>query len=101
MTALVRSRQKALEQFGNLPIHFIEGDICKPDSYQNHMQGCDSLFHTAAFFRDSLKGGQHWQELYNTNVKGSLELFEAAYKAGIRQESIPHQLQFSMVNKIN
>ncbi|WP_314830667.1 SDR family oxidoreductase [uncultured Streptococcus sp.] len=85
VTALVRSRQKALEQFGNLPIHFIEGDICQPDSYQNHMQDCDSLFHTAAFFRDSLKGGQHWQELYNTNVKGSLELFEAAYKAGIRQ----------------
>ena len=27
VTALVRSRQKALEQFGNLPIHFIEGAI--------------------------------------------------------------------------
>lgn len=85
VTALVRSMDKAQKQFGNLPIHFVQGDILNPKSYQSYLSDCDSLFHTAAFFRDSHKGGKHWQELYDTNITGTKNLLQAAYDAGIRQ----------------
>ena len=85
VTALVRSLDKAKKQFGNLPIHFVQGDILEPKTYQSHLSGCDSLFHTAAFFRDSHKGGKHWQDLYDTNITGTKNLLQAAYNAGIRR----------------
>ncbi|EHJ53232.1 SDR family oxidoreductase [Streptococcus macacae] len=85
VTALVRSMDKAKQQFDQLPIHLVQGDILKPESYKDYLADCDSLFHTAAFFRDSHKGGKHWQELYDTNITGTLDLLQAAYDAGIRQ----------------
>ena len=85
VTALVRSEEKARKQFGDLPIQIVKGDILEPESYRDYLADCDSLFHTAAFFRDNYKGGKHWQELYNTNIIGTNNLLEAAYEAGIRQ----------------
>ncbi|MGT2907469.1 SDR family oxidoreductase [Streptococcus dentiloxodontae] len=85
VTALVRSEEKAKIQFGNLPIRIVKGDILKPEEFRDNLTDCDTLFHTAAFFRDSHKGGKHWQELYDTNVTGTLNLLQTAYDAGIRQ----------------
>ncbi|MGT2929282.1 SDR family oxidoreductase [Streptococcus dentasini] len=85
VTALVRSMDKAQKQFGNLSIRFVQGDILNPENYKSHVSDCDSLFHTAAFFRDSHKGGKHWQELYDTNITGTINLLQTAYDAGIRQ----------------
>ncbi|MDO4232566.1 MAG: SDR family oxidoreductase [Lautropia sp.] len=85
VTALVRSRMKAETLFSGLPVTLVEGDICQPDSYRKALHGCDSLFHTAAFFRDNFKGGTHWPELHATNVKGTADLLEAAWHAGIRR----------------
>ncbi|QZP32834.1 SDR family oxidoreductase [Pseudomonas sp. DR48] len=83
--ALVRSVEKARKQFGNLPVEFIEGDMLNVDAFSHALQGCDALFHTAAYFRDSYKGGKHWQKLYDTNVTGTERLLQAAYAAGIRR----------------
>lgn len=83
--ALVRSVEKAKKQFGNLPVEFIEGDMLNVDAFSHALQGCDALFHTAAYFRDSYKGGKHWQKLYDTNVTGTERLLQAAYAAGIRR----------------
>lgn len=88
VTALVRSMEKAKLQFGDLPIQYVKGDILDPESYRSYLSDCDSLFHTAAFFRDNHKGGKHWQELYDTNITGTINLMQAAYDAGIR--SIVH-----------
>ncbi len=85
VTALVRSEEKAKLQFRNLPIRYVKGDILEPESYRSYLADCDSLFHTAAFFRDNHKGGKHWQELYDTNITGTINLMQAAYDAGIRQ----------------
>lgn len=85
ITALVRSIDKAKKQFGNLPVRFVQGDILDPQTYQSYLADCDSLFHAAAFFRDSHKGGKHWQELYDTNITGTINLLQAAYNVGIRQ----------------
>ncbi|MFJ2538969.1 MULTISPECIES: SDR family oxidoreductase [unclassified Pseudomonas] len=83
--ALVRSVEKARKQFGSLPVEFVEGDMLNVDAFSHALQGCDALFHTAAYFRDSYKGGKHWQKLYDTNVTGTEQLLQAAYAAGIRR----------------
>ena len=83
--ALVRSAEKAKKQFGGLPVEWVEGDMLNVDAFSHALQGCDALFHTAAYFRDSYKGGKHWQKLYDTNVTGTERLLQAAYAAGIRR----------------
>ncbi|MBC3383923.1 SDR family oxidoreductase [Pseudomonas sp. SWRI12] len=83
--ALVRSAEKAKKQFSGLPVEWVEGDMLNVDAFSHALQGCDALFHTAAYFRDSYKGGKHWQKLYDTNVTGTERLLQAAYDAGIRR----------------
>src|SRR5262249_14380278 len=83
--ALVRSRAKANEQFAGLPLEVIEGDMNDVSSFKEALRGVDVLFHTAAFFRDSYKGGRHWDELFRTNVEGTEALLAAAYEAGVRR----------------
>ncbi|MGU0691959.1 SDR family oxidoreductase [Pseudomonas aeruginosa] len=83
--ALVRSLEKARQQFKYLPVELIQGDLLEPDTYSQHLEGCDTLLHTAAYFRESYKGGTHWQALYDTNVQGTERLLKAAYAAGIRR----------------
>ncbi|MCM2461821.1 SDR family oxidoreductase [Pseudomonas sp. Z1-12] len=83
--ALVRCAEKARKQFSGLPVEWVEGDMLNVDAFSHALQGCDALFHTAAYFRDSYKGGKHWQKLYDTNVTGTERLLQAAYDAGIRR----------------
>ena len=85
-TALVRSRTKAERQFSGLAVEIVEGDITDVSSFQSALRGVDVLFHTAAYFRDSYKGGgRHWDMLYRVNVKGTEELLAAAYDVGVRR----------------
>jgi dihydroflavonol-4-reductase len=84
--ALVRSRPKALRQFAGLDIEIVEGDMTDVPSFQQALRGVDVLFHTAAYFRDSYKGGaRHWEELYHVNVQGTETLLAAAYEEGVRR----------------
>ena len=82
---LARSVEKAKKQFHSPLVEIIEGDILNIKGFTAHLKGCDALFHCAAFFRDNYKGGKHWDELFNTNVKGTEQILEAAYAAGIRK----------------
>lgn len=84
--ALVRSSDKARKQFeANDKLELIVGDITNPQSFARALEGCEILFHTAAFFRDNYKGGSHWDELEKINITGTTTLLECAYAAGIRQ----------------
>ena len=66
---LVRSRAKGEQQFNNLPgVELVVGDMADVDAFAASLQGCDTVFHTAAFFRDNYKGGSHWKELEKINV---------------------------------
>jgi dihydroflavonol-4-reductase len=85
VTALARSRAKATRQFAGLEINIVEGDMTNVSSFQGALQDIDVLFHTAAYFRDSFKGGQHREALYKINVEGTENLLAAAYEAGIRR----------------
>jgi dihydroflavonol-4-reductase len=83
--ALARSREKAIRQFAGVPVEIVEGDMLDVARFAPALAGCDALFHTAAHFRDSYKGGQHWDRLHAINVEGTGRLLEAAYAAGIRR----------------
>lgn len=83
--ALVRSRAKAQQQFAGLNVEIVEGDMGNVSGFSHALSGVDTVFHTAAFFRDNYKGGRHWDELYQTNVKGTADLLAAAYQAGVRR----------------
>ncbi len=84
--ALVRSLDKGRQQFAGLAgVELVQGDMADVAAFFRHLQGCDVVFHTAAFFRDNYKGGTHWQELKRINVDGSAALIAHAHAAGIRR----------------
>lgn len=86
--ALVRSAKKAEEQFGELMddrLELVPGDLARVEGFAPALQGCDVLFHTAAYFRESYKGGSHQAALRKTNVEGTQILLNEAYAAGIRR----------------
>lgn len=85
VTALVRSRDKAERMLGDLDIAIVEGDLSAVDGFADQLAGHDVLFHTAAYFRDSYKGGRHRDALIATNVSATQALLSAAYAAGIRR----------------
>lgn len=87
--ALARSPGKAHRQFASereiAGLTVVEGDMARVDQFVAALHGCDVVFHTAAYFRESYGGGRHWAELKAVNVDGTRHLIEAAYQAGVRQ----------------
>lgn len=84
--ALVRSRKKAAALLPKSPrLELVEGDMTNVAAFAAHLRGAEIVYHTAAFFRDSLTGGDHWAELERVNVAGTRALIAAAYAAGIRR----------------
>jgi dihydroflavonol-4-reductase len=86
VTALVRSREKAQKLLGDVKnIEFVQGDMENVPGFADALQGCDVLFHTAAYFREYYQPGNHWPKLEKINVKGTIELLEAADKHGVKK----------------
>jgi dihydroflavonol-4-reductase len=83
--ALARSPEKAQKQFASLPVEIIPGDMTRVHGFTASLLGVDVVFHTAAHFRDSYKGGSHWHQLSRVNVQGTADLLSAAYSAGVRR----------------
>lgn len=84
--ALARSPEKARRQFSDLPdVECVFGDMENVAVFADKLNGCDVIFHTAAYFRDSYKGGRHWNNLKRINVDGTAELLECAFQQGVRK----------------
>jgi dihydroflavonol-4-reductase len=85
--ALARSVEKGQAQLGppREGLDIVRGDMTNVAAFAPALSGVDVLLHTAAHFRDSYKGGSHWDELRRVNVDGTRELVEAAYAAGVRR----------------
>ncbi len=81
--ALVRSPAKAKIQMANLGVEIVEGDMERVADFAESLVGADVLFHTAAYFRDSYKGGSHWTQLHRINVEGTRALVQAAIAAKV------------------
>jgi dihydroflavonol-4-reductase len=72
-------------QFSSLPIDIVPGDMRAVPSFAHALSGVDIVFHTAAYYRDYLKGGRHWDQLYSINVAGTRNILQAAYRSGVRR----------------
>jgi dihydroflavonol-4-reductase len=83
--ALARNRAKASHTFLGLNVEIIEGDMENVAGFAKSLEGCDVLFHTAAFFREYYEPGDHWPMLKRINVDATIELLEAAERAGIKR----------------
>lgn len=83
--ALVRSLEKAERILGDLPVTFVQGDLGDIPAFAPAMQGCDVLFHTAAYFREYYQPGDHWELLQRYNIDGTIQILEQAETHGIKK----------------
>jgi dihydroflavonol-4-reductase len=70
----------ALTNLQNLDVEIVKGDLARPDTLQNPVKGCDTLFHLAADYRLWVRDSNI---LYQVNVEGTKNLMQAAIKAGV------------------
>lgn len=61
--ALVRSKEKAAKLFEGLEVTLVQGDMKDVPGFASDLEGCDVLFHAAAYFREYYQPGDHWAEL--------------------------------------
>ena len=84
--ALARSPEKARKQLGSLPkLEVVQGDMENIPGFVSAMQGCDVLFHVAAYFRETFGRGDHWPKLEQINVTGTITLLNEAEKHGLKK----------------
>ncbi len=76
----VRALCRPASQIRELDVERIAGDLRDPSSLDRAVTGCHLVFHVAADYRLWSKNPQ---ELYDSNVAGTRNLFEAAERAAI------------------
>jgi dihydroflavonol-4-reductase len=65
-----------------LDIAVVEGDLRDPGSLETAVRGCNALYHVAADYRLWVREPD---EIYRTNVEGTVALMRAAHAAGVRR----------------
>lgn len=81
---LCRSPEKARRFLADAQCEIIQGDMRDVAGFAHALAGCSTVFHTAAYFREYYRPGDHSQELDAINVQGTLALMRAADAAGVR-----------------
>jgi len=82
---LVRSKEKAQKVFPKGGIELITGDMSNVQGFAASLAGCDTLFHTAAYFREYYQPGDHKGTIEKINVQGTVDLLIAAEKQGVQR----------------
>lgn len=80
--AFCRNSQKAQELFSHKNIEIALGDIGNTNSLEKALEGCDGVFHLAAFAKVWSKNPQTFYEI---NVGGTENLLEACKSQGIKR----------------
>jgi dihydroflavonol-4-reductase len=65
-----------------LDVEVVEGELRDPSSLRRAVADCEAIFHVAADYR---LWAREPDELYQTNVTGTLNLFAAAVAAGVQR----------------
>ena len=81
VVALVRSPDKAAD-LKRAGAELIEGDLTSVDAIRRGVEGADACFHGAAIYKIGIKESQH-EEMYETNVRGTERVLDAAAQAGV------------------
>jgi dihydroflavonol-4-reductase len=85
--ALVRNEPRARRLLAGLPsiVTLVRGDVEEPLAFASALDGVDVVFHAAAYFRESYRGGSHEKRLLAVNVDGTRALLSAALAHGVRR----------------
>ena len=59
----------------------VAGDVSQPDEWQDHVEGCDLVIHTAAIVTNNVTRPEAWR----VNVLGTRRVLDAAIRAGARR----------------
>jgi dihydroflavonol-4-reductase len=85
VVGLVRSEAKGRRLLGDTRAILVEGDMRAVQAFAPALDGCEAVFHTAAYFREYYQPGDHWQALEEINIKGTLALMDEADRRGVRR----------------
>jgi dihydroflavonol-4-reductase len=91
VAALVRNPEKAgpLERAG---AELVQGDLTDLEAIRRGVERADAVFHGAAIYKVGIPKSQH-EEMYETNVRGTERVLDAAIQAGV-----PRIVHVSTVN---
>jgi len=78
----VRALVRPGSQVREIEVEAVRGDLRDPESLQVGVSGCGLVFHVAADYR---LWAAHPEELYDSNLRGTQNLLEAARKAGVER----------------
>ena len=95
--ALVRNpalQQPAAAWLAHENVELIAGDLVTPDGWRGRLQGCDTVFHVAAFY-SSLSADA--PRLYEVNVAGTQAVLAAAAAAGV--ERVVHTSTIGVIGR--
>ena len=81
VVALVRNPGKAAD-LARAGVELVEGDLAAVDAIRRGVEGCDACFHGAAIYKVGIPKSQH-EEMYETNVRGTERVLDAATQAGV------------------
>jgi dihydroflavonol-4-reductase len=85
VVCLVRSEAKAQRLLGDAGATWVVGDMRAPEAFASALEGCDVVFHTAAYFREYYQPGDHAEALDEINVRGTLTLMDLADARGVKK----------------
>src|SRR5262245_22362257 len=74
---LVRSLEKGRALLGDTSVRLVQGDMLDVAGFASAIDGCDYVFHTAAYFRETFGPGRHDAMLRAVNVDGTMALLGA------------------------
>lgn len=80
---LFTGKRENLRKIANA-VHFVEGDIRNPAALDTVIDGCELVFHQAAIVSVPLSVEKP-QESHDVNIQGTLNVLQAARKAGTRR----------------
>ncbi len=79
---ILRRPNSDLRAIGDATVEHVVGDVRDPDSVRRAVQGCDTVFHTAAVI-------SHWRKerelMFETNILGTRNVVAASLEAGVEK----------------
>src|ERR1700752_879292 len=82
VVGLVRSEEKGRRLLGDVDATLVRGDMRDVAGFAAALDGCEAVFHTAAYFREYYQPGDHAAQLQDINIKATLALMAEADRRG-------------------
>ncbi len=81
VVGLARDSAKSGRLLADTRARIVIGDMLRVDAFAAALDGCDAVFHTAAYFREAFGPNPDLHTLDEVNVRGTLALLDAADRA--------------------